>query len=284
MSAVSQGLREKFTVLRRLHLAGGEREFRVLDFAATADVPDTEIVGRIAKDRGCPAPFISLAKLPDFRASPHSNRCFPSCHKSPLRLTTLLGIVGNTSSGAGGEVAISAMSRSISATSNPVSVTSNPWAGSSSISSPGSTARSSRSHPACSAMRLSAISYSAKNSVGRKFFRILPSSLKRRRMPPVGQKARAPSPKRLYPSGPLLLDPIIACIETKLMRKGLAYAVHLVVGLSLRKRQQFSFKSGQKVCPHGKRHITAFKFCLVDVELADFIAFDGNKPHRSVEF
>ena len=175
------------------------------------------------------------------------------------------------------------MSRSISATSNPVSVTSNPWAGSSSISSPSSTARSSRSHPACSAMRLSAISYSAKNSVGRKFFRILPSSLKRRRMPPVGQKARAPSPKRLYPSGPLLLDPIIACIETKLMRKGLAYAVHLVVGLSLRKRQQFSFKSGQKVCPHGKKHITAFKFCLVDVESADFIAFDGNKPHRSVE-
>jgi hypothetical protein len=154
-----------------------------------------KIVGRIAKDRGCPAPFISLAKLPDFRASPHSNRCFPSCHKSPLRLTTLLGIVGNTSSGAGGEVAISAMSRSISATSNPVSVTSNPWAGSSSISSPSSTARSSRSHPACSAMRLSAISYSAKNSVGRKFFRILPSSLKRRRMPPVGQKARAPSPR-----------------------------------------------------------------------------------------
>ena len=47
------------------------------DFAATADVPDTEIVGRIAKDRGCPAPFISLAKLPDFRTSPHSNRCFP---------------------------------------------------------------------------------------------------------------------------------------------------------------------------------------------------------------
>ena len=90
-------------------------------------------------------------------------------------------------------------------------------------------------------------------------------------MPPLAKRrVRLRQGQRLYSSGPLLLDPIIACIETKLVREGLAYAVHLVVGLSLRKRQQFSFKSGQKVCPHGKKHITAFKFCLVDVDVGRF--------------
>ena len=72
-------------------------------------------------------------------------------------------------------------------------------------------------------------------------------------------------------------------LQQKLPRLRLADTVDLVVGLALRKRQQFGFKRRQEGRPLRKKHKTRLEFRLIDIEPADFVALDRNEPHGSVK-
>jgi hypothetical protein len=67
------------------------------------------------------------------------------------------------------------------------------------------------------------------------------------------------------------------------MRQRLADAVDLIVGLTLRERQQFGLKLRQERRPLGKKHKTRLELRLVDVHPSDFVPLDRNEPYRSAK-
>ena len=101
---------------------------------------------------------ITRARSSALRASPHSKRWCPSCHRSPGLLTAaaVTHAGSTTSSGSDESSSKSTAIWSISTGGKPVMETSSPSITRSSASSGSSAASISRSQPALSAIRLSA--------------------------------------------------------------------------------------------------------------------------------
>jgi len=72
-------------------------------------------------------------------------------------------------------------------------------------------------------------------------------------------------------------------IVSRLKGKCLADAVDLIVGLALRKCQQFGFKHRQESRVSGKKHKTSSEFALIDIEPTNLVVLNAHKFHHAAE-